>query len=340
MKLDEAQSRQLDTNIKKSRRDLTESVWKSYKNVLLLGEDNSIQTIDLGLVTSSAAESMSKHILASLRQKGYVEKEVGARYLVRKWPPAFTDWSTRAVRDTFYASPQFPRLLDPGSIRETIARGVSEGHVAYVAKLPSGGYDPFLFKESMEASDVEISDDVYILTAEEAAKHIEPPRLEKLLVNPTSVQLKPGAKQTFRSEGLDQFGRSFPVSEIKWAATGGTIDSDGVFAAGPDEGSFLVTLASEERSATAGVVVAKEAKQQSIPISMEAPKKLTWTGMVPPQKWSQLYMKVLTKLVSSGDVSLRLSIEAVPREGAREEIVEDTKATLRGLGLEDHVITR
>ena len=61
--------------------------------------------------------------------------------------------------------------------------------------------------------------------------------------------------------------------------------------------------------------------------------------MVPPQKWAQLYMKVLTKLVLSGGVSLRLSIEAVPREGAKEQIVEDTKAALRGLGLEDHVTT-
>ncbi len=339
LKLDEAQSRQLDANIKRARRDLTEAVWRSYKNILLLGEDNAIQTIDLGLVTSSAAESMPKHILASLRQKGYVEKEVSARYLVRKWPPAFTEWSTRAVRDTFYASPQFPRLLDPDSIRDTIARGVAEGHVAYVAKLPSGEYDPFLFKEPMDASDVEISDDVYILTAEEAGKHIEPPRLEKLLITPTSIQLKPGVKQTFRAEGLDQFQRSFPVFKISFSATGGTIGSDGVFAAGPDEGSFLVTLASEERSATASVVIAKEAKQQSIPIATEAPKKLTWTGMVPAQKWSQLYMKVLTKLVSSGDVSLRLSIEAVPKEGAREQIVEDTKAALRGLGLDDHVDT-
>jgi len=61
--------------------------------------------------------------------------------------------------------------------------------------------------------------------------------------------------------------------------------------------------------------------------------------MVPPQKWSQLYMKVLTKLVSSGDVSLRLSIEAVPKEGAKEQIVEDTRAALRGLGLDDQVGT-
>jgi hypothetical protein len=338
LKLDEAQTRQLDTNIKKSRRDLTEAVWRSYKNVLLLGEDNTIQTIDLGLVTSSAAETMPKHILATLRQKGYVEKEVGARFLVRKWPPAFTEWSTRAVRDTFYASPQFPRLLDPDSIRDTIARGVTEGHIAYVAESPAGGYDPFLYKEPMEANDVEISDDIYILTAEEAAKHIEPPRLDKLLVNPTSMQLKPGVKQIFRAEALDQFGRSFPVSEITWTATGGMVDEDGVFTAGPDEGRFLVTVASEGRSATASVVVAKEAKPPIQPSKSE-PKKLTWTGMVPPQKWSQLYMKVLTKLVSSGDVSLRLTIQAVPKDGAQEQIVEDTKAALRGLGLDDQVNT-
>jgi hypothetical protein len=339
LKLDEAQQKQLNIYVQKARRDLTEAVWRSYKNILLLGEDNSIQTVDLGLVTSSAAESIPKHILAVLRQKGYVEKEVGARFLVRKWPPAFTEWSTRAVRDTFYASPQFPRLLDADSIRSTIARGVAEGHVAYVAKVPSGGYDPFLFKESINASDVEISEDVYIITGDEAAKHVEPPRLEKLLVSPTTLQLKPGTKQTFLAEGLDQFGRSYPASNISWTATGGLIAQDGVFTAGPDEGSFLVTLASEGRSATATVRVAKEAKQEPIPKPAQAPKKLIWTGMVPAQKWSQLYMKVLTKLVASGDVSLRLSIEAVPKDGAKDQLVEETKAALRGLGLDDHVST-
>lgn len=337
LKLDEAQLRQLDTNIKKSRRDLTEAVWRSYKNILLLGEDNNIQTIDLGLVTSSAAETMPKHILASLRQKGYVEKEVGARYLVRKWPPAFTEWSTRGVRDTFYASPQFPRLLDPDSIRDTISRGVAEGHVAYVAKSPSGGYDPFLFKEPMDAGDVEISDDVFILTGEEAKKHIEPPRLERLLVSPTTIQLKPGAKQAFLAEGLDQFGNTFSVRETAWTATGGQVDEDGVFAAGEDEGSFLVTLESAGKAATASVLIAKEAKQKFIPLPKKTPGTLTWTGDVPPQKWSQLYMKVLTKLVSGGDVKLQLTIEATPKDGADEQIIEDTKAALRGLGLDDHV---
>ena len=33
------------------RCDVGEAVWRSYKNILLLGEDNTIKTIDLGLVT-------------------------------------------------------------------------------------------------------------------------------------------------------------------------------------------------------------------------------------------------------------------------------------------------
>ena len=38
-------------------------------------------------------------------------------FLVRNWPPAFLEWSTRGVRDVCYASPQFPRLLDPEAIK-------------------------------------------------------------------------------------------------------------------------------------------------------------------------------------------------------------------------------
>ena len=53
---------------------------------------------------------------------------------LRHWPPAFKEWSARSVRDTVYASPQFPRLLNPDSLRNTIAQGVSSGLLAYVGK--------------------------------------------------------------------------------------------------------------------------------------------------------------------------------------------------------------
>jgi hypothetical protein len=227
--LDETQQKQLDTHIKKARRDLTESVWRTYKHVMLLGKDNTIKTIDLGLVTSSAAETMTKLILSRLRQSGEVEKEVSPRFLVRNWPPAFTAWSTKAVRDAFYASPQFPRLLSPEAMKETIARGVSEGAVAYVGKKsPQGQYTPFLYKTGLTAEEVEISEDMFILTADEAEKYIEPPRLAQVVVAPSQIQCQPGAKQSFTAEGRDQFGHVIDLREMQWSATGGTIGADGL----------------------------------------------------------------------------------------------------------------
>lgn len=336
LKLDDAQRKQLGASIDKARRDLTESVWRTYKNVFLLGKDNTMQTIDLGLVTSSAAESLPKNVLARLRQNGEIEKEVSPRFLVRNWPPAFTEWSTKSVRDAFYASPQFPRLLQADTVRETIARGVRDGQIAYGSKNPKGIYDDLLFETNCDAAGVEISDDVYILTPEEARKHIEPPRLEKLIASPANVQVKPGAKHAFTVEGLDQFGHTIVPGEVRWTATGGVIHDDGVFEAGADEGSFLVTAASAGKAATAAVRIDAESIPTPPPPVAKA-SKLVWKGEVAPQKWSQLYMKVLTKLVSTGTVKLELRIEATPTEGVSDHQVEETKAALRGLGLGDDV---
>ena len=337
LNLDESQRKQLDTSIKKARRDLNESVWRTYKNVMLLGKDNTMQTEDLGLVTSSSAESLPKLILNSLRQKDIVQKEVSPRFLVGHWPPAFTEWSTKSVRDAFYASPQFPRLLNSETIKDTIARGVADGVIAYVGKALTGGYSPFLFKKSLPAADVEISDDIYIIKAEEALKHIEPPKLVQLLVSPSMVQLKPGIKQTFAVKGLDQFGRDMDVVGSKWSATGGQIDTDGVFTAGTDEGSFLVTAEAQGKAGSAGVTVSKESKPPPPEPKPHGASKLKWVGEVAPQKWTNLYMKVLSKLVSAGDVKLRVEIEASPKDGVTDQQVEETKAALRGLGLNDEV---
>jgi hypothetical protein len=331
----------LDSSIKKARRDLTESVWRTYKYVMLLGKDNTIKSIDLGLVTSSAAESMTKLILSRLRQSGEVEKEVSPRFLVRNWPPAFTAWSTKAVRDAFYASPHFPRLLSFETIKDTIARGVSEGSIAYAGKSPKGDYDPFFYKTVLDAQTVELSEDMVILTADEAEKHIEPPRLARVLVTPSQVHCKPGMKQTFTVEGLDQFGRAIELGEVQWSATGGTIGLDGVFTASEDEGNFLVTARAQGNVGTAGVTVVRKVESGPglEPTPPQTVRKLTWTGEVAPQKWTNLYMKVLTKLVSSGELKLCVSLEAIPKGGVSDQQVEETRAALRGLGLDDNVRT-
>jgi hypothetical protein len=169
LRLDEAQSRQLSENLKKAQRDIRETVWRTYKNVVLLAKDGEWKTVDLGLVHSSAAQSISQLIIERLAQAGDIEdKGVSPNFLVRNWPPAFKEWNTKSVRDAFFASPQYPRLLNPDSIKDTISRGVENGMLGYVGKKADGSYAPFHWNSSLSAQDVEVSDDVFIIQREVA----------------------------------------------------------------------------------------------------------------------------------------------------------------------------
>jgi hypothetical protein len=166
--VDKTQVTQLEDNIKKSRRDLKENVWRSYNNVALLGKNNEVRFIDLGNMHSSAASTLIQFIVNELVQVDEIQSGISPNLLVRNWPPAFHEWSTKAVRDAFYASPLLPRLLNPDAIKETIARGVSNGQLAYVGKAPSGRYHPFSFERTINTADVEISEEMFIITKETA----------------------------------------------------------------------------------------------------------------------------------------------------------------------------
>ncbi|MCD6223882.1 MAG: DUF499 domain-containing protein, partial [Deltaproteobacteria bacterium] len=179
LRLESAQRRQLSENMKRAERDLRESVWRTYKNVYLLDKNNQWKCNDLGLVHSSAADSLIGLILNRLRQDGDLEEEtISPNFLVRNWPPAFIEWSTKSVRDAFFASPQFPRLLNPETIKQTIADGVTRGLFGYAGlpvrertqtgKTTRGQYSPFYFATSMNAFDIEISEDVFLIPKEKA----------------------------------------------------------------------------------------------------------------------------------------------------------------------------
>jgi hypothetical protein len=98
LRLDDGQKRQLAENLKKAQRDVKEAVWRTYKNIPLLDKNNTIRGVDLGLVHSSAADTIVTFILNRLRKDGDVEEGVSPNFLVRNWPPAFTEWSTKSVR--------------------------------------------------------------------------------------------------------------------------------------------------------------------------------------------------------------------------------------------------
>jgi hypothetical protein len=226
--LDEVQRRQLGENVEKAQRDVKEVVWRTYKNLMLLAKDNSWKTVDLGLVHSSAATSLVELILNRLRQDGDIEKDVSPSFLDRNWPPAFKEWSTKSVRDAFFASPQFPRLLNSESLKDTIARGVETGMLGYVGRKPDGSYAAFHWKSSLTAFDVELSDDMYIIqraTAEAylagksapAPTPVQPPQPP---IDGTSALASPKPGSTFISvpppTGVNRVSWHGDVPPQKW----------------------------------------------------------------------------------------------------------------------------
>jgi len=334
--IEESQKRQLDEHVRKARRDAKEVVWRTYKNLLLLGKDNELRRVDLGLVNSSQAPSMTDVILKRLREDDDVQKTISPNFLVRKWP-GFSEWSTKAVRDAFFASPEFPRLLNADAVKETIARGVRESILAYVGKRPDGHYEPFRFEEEMAVDEVEIGDDVFIITAEEAKKHIEPPRLTTLAITPETPSVKPSGHITFQAKGFDQHGRPMSVAEPTWSAKGGQIDSKGGFKTGREEGEYLVEAAVGAIQARTTVLISKEeGGPRPTPTPTEI-KGVRWSGEVPAQKWMNFYTKVLAKYATGSGLKLTVTFEASPEGGLLPQRVEETKAALRELGLDDDV---
>lgn len=173
LKLDETQRRQLSENIKKAQRDLREAVWRSYHYVFLLGKDNALRQVDLGYVTSTL-DSPITNIIEQLSRDGEFDKGVSVRLLTKNWPAAFVEWPIKSVRDAIYASPQFPRIVKGAeAIQNAIANGVSRGELAYVGKTAAGGYKPFHFNTGLAASEVEIVDEMFIITKETADAYLK-----------------------------------------------------------------------------------------------------------------------------------------------------------------------
>jgi hypothetical protein len=86
--------------------------------------------------------------------------------LIRHWPNASNEWSTKSVQDAFYASPVFPRLLKPSSLKHTIAEGVMEGIFGIATKGRAGRHENTIFHQSLKEDDIEISEVLFLVKKE------------------------------------------------------------------------------------------------------------------------------------------------------------------------------
>ena len=345
--LEEAQQRSLSQSLGRAKADLKESIWRAYRHVFLLGKDNTVKSLDLGQITSSMAPSLCDLIINTLVKDDEITSAVGPNKLIRLWPPALTEWSTKAVRDAFFASPALPRLLDPNSIKRTIADGVTSKLFGYASRDAVGKLQLDRFGESLLEQEVELSDDLYILRAQDAERLLEPPRLEKLVIQPSSIDVGPGEHVTFKVSGLDQYGQGYPVENATWSAPDCTISSDGSFKSSDTPGLYLVTVQVDNLQAETKVKVRQPAtittpggdenKAGEEHPSGYTEKKIQWSGVIPPRKWNTFYLKIISKLANSPGLTVRVSLEA-PAEGESASAkIEDIKSALRELGLDEDV---
>jgi len=172
LRLDESQKMELAQSLKQAERDLQETVWRSYNRLAYLEKDNSQNVLNLGMATSSSATSLLEYLLRELGSKDVVVTGVGVRVFLQNWPPAFVEWSTRSARDAFFSSPLFPRLLDANAIKATIAKAVESKQLGYVGEKVGGKYTPFYFGDSLAANEIEITDQMFLITKETAESYL------------------------------------------------------------------------------------------------------------------------------------------------------------------------
>ena len=194
------------------------------------------------------------------------------------------------------------------SVKRTIADGVTQGLLGYASKDPRGQIRLEKMRESLFDAEVDISDDTYILKAEDAQKLLEPPRLAKLNIRPENVVVKVGEQAQFSCAAVDQYGQQFPLPASAWSAAGGTITAAGLFTAGQSGGAFNV------RAAAAGLESQAEIRIRTKDEPTPAPAPpgeqiLRWRGVVLTQEWMNIFTKVLTRFASSPNLKLEVSVE-------------------------------
>ncbi len=302
MNLSETQHKLLLDARKRAERDMREAIWRSYHYLILLHKNNELRSVDLGLVHSSAANTLTDLILRELRQTSEIVDSISVNYLLRNWP-ALPEWSTKAVRETVFASPKFPRLLNPDSLHTTIAQGVTNGQIAYVGK--SGDtYEPMRYQTATNPGDIDFSDEMFIITSETAEQYLAARAKAELVEVAVPVENEANGKTTPIREEAGQYvgtANEHPASPITSTQQAGI----------PTQTSLIESMAEE------------------------AVARLAWSGEIPPLKWMNFYSKVLTRFITDGGVKLTLQMEISPEKGISRQKIDEARIALRELGLNE-----
>lgn len=335
-RLDEGGRRHLAVSLGGAKRSLEDAIWRAYRHVYLLGTKSELRLVDLGIVTKGSTGSPLENLLTRLTSDDVISGAPSPSKLVKWWPPALAAWPTRGVRDAFFSMPELSRLKQPDLIKRTIADGVTNGDFGYARKRVGDKLDLVAFKESLPEASIDISDETVIVSAEDAMRLKEPPRLARLVISPSRVSVQPGAHVPFTVNGEDQYGHPIVCQGVTWAATGGVIGSTGDYKAPADElGTFavLAKVGEIEQRAEVQIAAAPSKGDEGQKPANASSSGIRWTGEVPPQKWMNFYTKVLSRFSNTPGLVIRVSFEVPDAKDGPAGKADETRSSLKELGL-------
>ncbi len=151
-------------------------------------------------------------------------------------------------------------------------------------------------------------------------------------------------KITFTAHALDEDGEEI-TRNVRWEATGGTIDQNGVFMAGEKDGSdFEVRATAGEKSAWVKVTILSKKPESPAQLVQQfaspderpgppLPTHLTWTGKLSNEIWQEFYHAILAPLSQGYSIDLGVRLDLSNENGFTEQQLEELKYRLQHLNL-------
>lgn len=157
-----------------AQNDVEDEVWGCYRFVVIadIQEADGLKAIDLGAGHSSGRETLCGRVVAALKSQALLNESVGAGYIERNWPPAFTQsgaWPLSSLRQSFLNG-SLTRLLDPDTtLRAKIPEFVMKADFGLASgQRQDGTHDRVWFEELLPPDEVTFESGVFLLTKAKA----------------------------------------------------------------------------------------------------------------------------------------------------------------------------
>jgi hypothetical protein len=165
--LDEQEKQRAATELRQAKDIIEEKAWSLYNRLLIwASKDQNLQSVPLGQMHSSEAQSITAAILARLRQASLLNREIGASYVVRNWPEAFKAsgaWPLASLRAAFFQG-HLTRLQRADEVlRQMLLQAIGRGDLGLGVGRDETHVERVWFKELPEVAEVSFDHETFAL---------------------------------------------------------------------------------------------------------------------------------------------------------------------------------